>query len=47
MDGAGNVAQLHWRAKRELDKEMVESFAAQYCLLLQSTSEQTHTGANN
>lgn len=39
--GAANVTQLHWRAKRELDKQLVENFAAQYSLLLQSTSEQT------
>lgn len=45
-DSAASVTKLHWRAKRELDRELVEEFVAQYSLLLQTASEHTHIGTN-
>ena len=40
------MTMLYWRAKRELERGLVEEFAAQYSLLLQTASEQGQTGTS-
>lgn len=46
-ESAAGVTMLYWRAKRELERGLVEEFTAQYSLLLQTASEQGHSAGTS